>query len=236
MKRSNILLLSLSAVLLSGLFLTDHLLVLQYAKVDLGDRYKNFELLALRPFKALKITGGNGYAIRVLQGDNYHIRLMNSRKEFFKMKLLNDTLSVIFSVANQNYQLPEASTVGLIITVPAIRYLQLSGTNNEIGPFRQDSMRITQDKNTLSRLKELQFKSLDIEGTGLSQFDFVSKNTVNSLHLQLRNSSFANLRDVSFQRIYPILQDSAGMVFHKGSLNNLTGSNAISTANPLRDH
>ncbi len=220
MKRSNLLLLLLTVIYLSGIFITDHLLALQYVKINLSDPYKNFQTIAVLPFKALKITGGNGYAIRIKQGD-YNIRLMNSRKDFFKMKTLNDTLSVIFNVANQNYQNPQESIVGLIISVPSINYVELSGTNNEVGPLQQDSLIIHQDTNTVTRLTDLRLNYLSLHGTATSYFDFKAKNNALHLNVNIKNNAVINFHQVSFKQFTPHVGDSAAIVIYRESLENL---------------
>ncbi len=221
MKRSNLLLLILSVVLLSGLFITDRLLVLEYAKINLSDPYKNFESIAVLPFKALKISGGNGYAVRVKQGEHFNIRLMHSRKAFFKMNLLHDTLFITFAVANQSYQKPEESTVGLIVFVPKVSYLEFSGTNNEIGPLQLDSLVVRQNENTVTRLREIQLDYLSLHGNATSYFDFQFKNQVQYLHVNIKNRAVVNLHEVSVMRCIPLLQDSAAIVVYKESLTNI---------------
>ncbi len=221
MKRSNLLLSVLSCILLAALFVTDHLLVLQYAAINLSDPYKNYQSIAVSPFKALKISGGNGYAIRIIQGDHYNIRLMNSRKDFFKMKMLQDTLSVTFTVANQNHQQPQETTVGLIIFLPKIAYLQFSGTNNEVGPLLQDSLTIQQNTNTVTRLKELRLNYLSLNGTATSYFDLLSNNTALHLRANMKNKAVVNFNQISFIRFTPLLQDSAAIVVYKTSLESL---------------
>jgi hypothetical protein len=221
MKKSNLFLIVLSIFLLAGLFVTDRLLVIQYKKINFKDPYKNFQSIAIKPFSKLSIRGGNGYAIRIIQGDHCEIKLMNSRKDFFKMERTGDNVMIKFTVAGQNYQRPEEATVGLIITMPALNSLQLSGTNNEIGPFLQDSLVITQDKNTYTRIKQLQVHFLKLSGMGTSYFDLLRSNDVRCLTIHMKNTSVVNFHEVRFKQFYPVLKDSAAVVFYSESLDNL---------------
>lgn len=211
----------LAVVFLSGILVSDHLLALEYAKIDLSDPYKNFTLIPVQSFKALKISGGNGYAIRIIKDDRYTIRLMNSRKDFFSMKMIRDTLSISFTVANQNYQQAQQSTFGLIISLPAIKYLEFSGTNNEVGPLLQDSLTVHQNINSVTRLKELQLNYLSLEGTATSSFDFQLKNTAKRLDINIANKAVVDFHQCSFNTFNPELKDSAAIIFYRWSLENL---------------
>ncbi|MEO6001023.1 MAG: hypothetical protein ABIN89_29510 [Chitinophagaceae bacterium] len=218
MKQSNILLILLSLILLRGIYITDRLLARQYLKVNLDDPYKNFDSVAVQPFKALRITGGNGYAIRIMQGNNFTARVMHSRKSFYSMNALTDTLAIGFAVANQDYQRPEKCTVGLIITLPRLDFLQLSGTNNEVGQFHQDTLIIQQDKNTVTRLKDLQVDCLNLQGSGLSYFDFIQNNNVGNLIAHLQNNASMDFHQVNFKQFNPVLRDTAAIVLYRQSL------------------
>jgi len=217
MKKSNLLLMMLSLVLLLGLFITDRLLAVNYTKIDLKDMYKNFQDIAVKPFKALNITGGNSYAIRIKQGRDYNIKVMNSRKSFFKTISSGDTLAIVFSVANQQYQKPEDCVTGVIITVPSISLLKLSGINAEIGPFSQNALTIIQNNYALARLKELNLDYLNLQGSEFSSFDCVNKNNVKQLDLTLTSNASIQMKQISFQQFNPVLKDSAAIVLYKQS-------------------
>lgn len=217
MKRSNLLLIILSFIFLSGIYITDRVLAVQYLKINLGDPFKNYHYQAVQPFKALRITGGNGYAIHIQQGKNYNIRVMKTRKSFFSMKTSGDTLTVTFTVANQN-QKPETCPVGVIITVPKITFLQLSGTNNEIGPFLQDSLIVWQETNTVTRLKDLSLGYLNLQGSGISYFDFLRENRIEHVAVKLQNRAAANFNQISVEQFSPVLKDTSAIVLYSQSL------------------
>lgn len=221
MKRSSMLLLALVFVFISGLLYTDYLLAIAYTKIDLKDPFKNFQHVAVQPFKAIRISGGNGYTIRLIRGDSFTIRLLNSRKSFFKMKRSADTLSIDFGVANQTYQHPKAATVGLIITMPRIDHIQLSGTNNEVAAFIQDSLTLVQDKQTFTRVNNVNLHYLQLLGVGKSYLDFESENNVTSLDMNMKNSTITDFHQVIVGNFNPVLLDSAGIVLYGQSLNNL---------------
>lgn len=218
MKRSNLLLLILTVIMLGGLVITDHLLTVQYHKTALDDPYKNFEQVAVQPFKVLKISGGNGYVVKITQDKKYGIRLRSSRKSFFSMKASRDTLKIGFSVANQNYQKPEDGTIGLIIGAPMLELLVLSGTNNELGPFQQYTLAVIQDKNTVTRLNRINAHHLNLRGTGISYFDFQLSNVVKHLSLELKNNAVASFHQIGFEQFSPVLQDSSSIIVNRQAL------------------
>jgi len=205
-------------VMLCGVYITDRLLAEQYVKINLADPYKNFDSLPVRSFRALRLTGGNGYAIRIMQGNRHVVRIMHSRKSFFSMNHIGDTLQIGFAVANQTYQQPAQSTVGLIIMVPRLTFLRLSGTNNEIGPFRQDTLVIQQDKNTVTRLNDIELDFMQLEGSGSSHIDFLHKNSITNLAADMQNKASMNFNDISFQQFSPVLTDTAAIVLYSQSL------------------
>jgi len=217
MKKSNLMLLMLSVVLISGLMATDYLLAVSYSKIDLKDLYKNFTNVAVKPFKKISIKGGNSYAVRIEQGNAFGIKLMNTRASFFKMATAGDTLVINFNVANQHYQKPEDCTVGLIITAPSLSLLNLSGINAEINTFQQDSLCVIQNGYTNTRLRNIAVKHLALTGSNVSSYDCVLNNRVNQLTLTFTDSASVQMKQIDFQQLKTTIKDKAAVVFYQQS-------------------
>ncbi|MEO6917113.1 MAG: hypothetical protein ABI151_17085, partial [Chitinophagaceae bacterium] len=190
----------------------------------LDDPMKNFSRVIVKPFTSMNISGGNGYAIEIRQGNNYDIMLMNSRKSFFRMKESGDTLTINFSVANQTYQLPQSCITGLVITVPKLMSLHLSGTNNIIGPFAQDSLNLFQDSRTFTRMRQGTFTKLSIDATQESTIDMERGNTATAFLLRLKNKASLTMNGISVEKFIPIVKDSARLIFFGKSFDQLKGN------------
>lgn len=225
MKKSNRLLLYVAIAFVAGVLVTDGLLAKAYAEINFSDPYKNYQDVVVPSFKALHIKGGNGYSIQINQGKDLNVKVMNSRKGFLKTSSNGDTLFIEFAVANAPR--PSATDklpVGLIIACPDIVYLNLSGTNNQVGPMKLDSMHIVQDANTLTVFKQLDIDYLFLDGRQKSWFDFNEKNVIQQLKIQASADAGINLQGIVFNAISPLLRDNAKIVFFKQSLKNANNS------------
>jgi hypothetical protein len=229
MKKSNRVLIVLATVLLMGIVATDYLLAVNYTKIDLQDPYKNFENIVVKPFNNLRIKGGNGYSIQILRGEQFGIRLLSSRKSFFKMQQSGDTVSLTFSVAGRNPQQSFDATRGIIITAPAISSIDLEGVNTDIEAFQQDSMLITQGTNTATRLSGLKIQQLRLKASGLGVIDCKAGNYAAHLDLHFRNSTTLLMNGIRFRNIQPQLEDSAVLVLSKANMPHFMLSDSSAT-------
>jgi hypothetical protein len=137
------------------------------------------------------------------------------------MAFSNDTLVVTFAVANQQFQKAEECTIGLIITAPHINFLQCSGTNTEVSRFHQDSLAIVQDINSVTRLKDIRVNCFQLQATGTSYFDLLKKNTARHLVVHLQNKAAIHFNDIRFEKLSPVLKDSAAIVLSGTALGEL---------------
>ncbi len=213
MKRSNRLLLLLSIALVTGMFITNVMLAENYRHLNLEDPFKNFQDVAVRPFRALKISGGNGYAIRIQYGAAYGIKLMNSRKSFFFMNQQGDTVSIRFQVARQKDVSAEGRVTGLIIYCPDLHFLQSSGTCSLLGPLHADSLSIIQDSSSFTKMDGLKSRQLALNGTAGSWFHFSSDNVVEHLRVKLDGDAGVNMQSIRFSHIEQQLSGNAMMIF-----------------------
>ena len=218
MKTGNLLSLILVTFLLAGAIACDLLLAAQYKKTDLADPYKNFETVPVRSFRKLSITGGNGYAIQLQQGEQFSLRLMKSRKSFFSLQQSEDSLALSFKVANQTYQKPGDCIVGLIITAPLLNYLKLTGANMVLTGFDSDRLFIQLDSSAQLRCSKLKIEHFFIEAARGASIDFQQLNHVDLLSLKLNNHASATLSDVVCNKFEQSVSDSASIRFYGNSL------------------
>ncbi|MBK0379220.1 GIN domain-containing protein [Mucilaginibacter segetis] len=227
MKKSNRLLLLFGLLFTAGIGFTDEMLAVQYRHIDLNDPYKNFSAVTIHPFRVLAIRGGNGYIVRVMQGDSFRVMLMNSRKPFFRLEQRADTAFIRFSVANQQYQSPEECTTGLIITVPHLAALRLSGINGDLTGLSQDSLLLSQQNRSLLRVKRLNVERLSLRATGSSATFFQDDNQTETLWLDLAGGSSADLGSLHSTSIFPHLQDDSRLSVTTSSLTQLKSDEAL---------
>ena len=227
MKRSNKVLLILSVILLSGVFVTDHLLAVNYSKIDLNDPYKNFSDVPVKPFNKIRIAGGNSYVVRVRQGKEFNIKLLNSRASFFKMNQNSDTLNIRFNVSNRSPGQEFNPITGIIITAPSITYFEFAGTNTEIETFKQDTILVKQGDNSITRLKDLQTSFLKLSGEGFGIFDCQEGNNTNRFEVDLGNRTTMSMNGIIFREFTPSLRDSATIVLGTAGLNLLKKGNVF---------
>jgi len=219
-KKSNLLLAAFAVFFVAALFAADRELAIQYRRIDLKDPFKNFGMVPVRPYKVLNISGGNSYTVRIVQGTAYTIRLMNSRKQFFRMEQHHDTLVINFTVSNQHYQLPEQCTTGLILAVPALAMINTSGINCELSGLEQDSLLIIQEHEAILRMKDLKLGNLVINGKHSSTATFRDSNRTDTLHLTLDEGSSVDLGPLKARNILTELKGNARLVVTAANLNN----------------
>ncbi|SDE18233.1 hypothetical protein [Pedobacter soli] len=220
-KKSNLVLVAFAAFFVASLFAADRELAIQYHRIDLKDPFKNFGMVPVRPYKVLNISGGNSYTIRIERGTDYTIRLMNSRKQFFRMEQHQDTLSINFTVSNQHYQLPEQCTTGLILTVAALAMIKTSGVNCELSGLEQGSLLVKQEYKAILRMNDLRISNLVIGGKDSSTATFRGGNRTDTLCITLDQGSSVDLGTLKARNILAELKGNARLVITAANLNNL---------------
>lgn len=213
MKTSNKILLGLFIGLFATLIWVDFSLQAVYAKINLSDAFKNYQNIAVQPFKHLKITGGNAYAIEIRQAEKFDMKVMTSRASFLKTTAKNDTLFVRFLVAGspQN-RFADDLPLGLIISCPSLIDIVANGTNNFISNWHSDSLNISLTGNASAKFNDVKLHKLIATGNHNSVFDFQMANQLHKLSLHLNNSSSAYFKGIDYQNFEPLLSDSAVLV------------------------
>lgn len=222
MKTSNKILCSLLMILFISMVTIDFTLNNAYAKISLDDPFKNYEHIAVRPFKYLVIRGGNGYAIEIKQADTAGMVVMKSRRGFLSTAYHQDTLLVQFNVAgtNQN-QLPESLPKGLIITSPAIAVIYAAGTSNIVQGWKADRLKLVLAGNASADISHMNINGFTAIGSENSLFRFQSGNQLKSLDLRIKDNSSAYLNDVSYAAFNPVVLNQAQLIFNAASAGKL---------------
>jgi hypothetical protein len=224
MKKSSQVMLLLVILFLSGVVLTDHMLVINYAKIDLKDPYKNFGDIAVKPFKALIISGGDSYGIQIKKGDSFNVKLLDSRRTFFRILKQGDTLSLRFDVASRSPGQAFDAVNGLIITVPLLSYIHLGGTRTAISGFQQDSLIIEQGTQARTVLTQLTVRYLSITGSSNSLVDCQGGNIAEQMVVNLSNTASVLMKDIRYHAFSPDLKDASTLVLDKTGLTALENS------------
>lgn len=213
MKTSNQLLLGLLAVLLTATIGIDFILKNKYGRISLSDPYKNYEVVAVHPFKYLKIKGGNAYGVEIKQAARYDLKVMVSRKSFLNTRQHGDTLLIGFSVmsspANRD---PESLPRGLIISAPFLSVITADGTNTIIHNFKTDSLMLNLSGNAIATINHLQTMKLLADCRQNASVDFHSENVVNTLALQLSGNASALLQDITYTHFNPLLTGNSRLI------------------------
>ncbi|WP_158795610.1 hypothetical protein [Pedobacter sp. L105] len=176
MKLSSIILLVMLALFVTSLFASDLILKDRYNKIDKSDVYWNYEKILEKPFKHIKLTGGNLTNIVFEQNKNCSVRVADFwggfKKSNIKASVDHDTLFI--ELPNNYTDLIEKSWMKskVLVRIAAPELLSVEGfdTNFEIQKFQQ--------------------KSLDINLSGKSRLEVESNNhTFDTLNIVQKDSS-----------------------------------------------
>ena len=148
MKLSSIILLTMLVLFVTSLFASNLILKDRYNKLDKSDLYWNYNKISEKPFKHIKIIGGNITTIAFEQNKNCSVRVLDFwggySKNKVKVTVANDTLYVNFT--NEYKDLIEKSWMQskTLVRIAAPELLSFDGynTNFEIEKFRQRSVNI----------------------------------------------------------------------------------------------
>jgi hypothetical protein len=214
MKNSNKILTGLLVILLITTIGIDFLLENRYTKINLNDPYKNYEQVAIHPFKHLKIKGGNAYTIEIRQAANYDMKVMVSRKTFLTTILHGDTLLINFSVASNpmNHE-PEGLPRGIIINAPVLSAIIAEGCNTIIRDVRADSLQLILSGNSASVLHNVHVGNLAVSGRQNALVNFRSHNQAATLKVCLTEGTSAFLEDISYSNFHPLLSGDSKLIF-----------------------
>ena len=148
MKLSSRILLSMLVMLVAGLLLSNIFLRKEYNKIDKGDLYWNYTTVFSRPFKYLKIEGGNDTRIAFEQSKNSSVRILNDWERFHpplvRSLVKNDTLFIKFIYKSNNPGEKDwmRSTNLVRIFSPELLSVEGFNTNFEMYKLKQKSIAV----------------------------------------------------------------------------------------------
>lgn len=219
MKNSNKVLISFIAVLLISIVLVDVSLKNAYLKIDLEDAFKNYEPVDIKPFNHLKLQGGNGFAIEIIQADSVGMRVMSSRKSFLNMAYHQDTLIIDFAVADNIYnQNPEILPKGIMLYVPIVKTIHSDGTSNILSNWNTAEFKLIQTSQSSTFINNFTAQRFTLEGHHNSICNFRTGIDVRDLNLRLKNSASVYLERISYSNLNPQLEDGARLIFNAQSV------------------
>ncbi len=213
MKTSTQLLMTLLLVLLAATIFIDVLLQKAYSNINLSDPFKNYQAVAVRPFRFLHIKGGNAYAIEIKQAPELGMKVMTTRRSFLTVRQTGDTLIVGFTVpGSTTLRHPERVPLGIIISSPTIRAIIADGSNNLLTNWTADSLALELKGNAAMMIRGAGIGSLTAKGNQSAIFQFHSANKVTHLNIQLRNEAQAVLKGIAYSTLQPRLTGNSQLV------------------------
>ena len=223
MKKSNLYILGLVLVIITGMFASNSILKEEYQKIDLTDPYKNYLSVKSESYTVLDISGSNGYPIEIVHKKKNDIKVLRSRLNHFKKTLRNDTLFIKFTGSNipllQRYN--TSTPAGIIIEKNILTDIISTNTHNRMSGFSNQDLKLNLLGNSLIEISDCDLNNMLIDMKNKSQIDFSSMNTVDSLNLIMANTSIASLQKIDFKTINHSLSDSITLVLSKSVFKNI---------------
>jgi hypothetical protein len=148
MKLSTAILISMMVLLVGSLFATNIMFKHQYDNLDRSDIYWNYNKILQKPFKHLKIEGGNVTNIVFEQGKNSSVRVLDYwggyQKDSVKAYTRGDTLHLKFLNKYDNNLSKSWMENNVLIRLAAPQLLSIEGsdTNVKIDQFRGRSLTV----------------------------------------------------------------------------------------------
>lgn len=223
MKTSNVIITFFSVAISGVLFATNVSLKKEYEKIDLDDAFKNYVSVDSAPYSVLSISGSNGYPIEIVQKDTDAIKVLRSRLEHFKSVVKNDTLFIEFTGSNISMQQSFLSTTpsGIVIHKKNLSGIIATNTHQRVSGFNSDHLTMELKGNSYLELQNCNAQTLSILMENESYLQFLEHNIADSIYLKMTHTSVANLNDVTFKKVHPVLSDSVALVLSRDVFRNL---------------
>ncbi|MDW3647623.1 MAG: DUF2807 domain-containing protein [Bacteroidia bacterium] len=214
MKKSNEFLATLGLLIFLMMFFTNFNLVQEYKKIDLSDPFKNYISQDTEPYTVLKLTGSNGYPIEVRQADENELKLLRSRTEHLTYRIHADTLFIEFTGARISKQQSMNSTSPAAIIIQKSRLPEIIATDIhcKISDFKSEEMKLSIEGNALAEIKDCHFNRMEVGISQQGHLEFFHQNSIDSLQLNMANTSVAFLKNVNLHHIQQDLGDSIAIV------------------------
>jgi len=218
LKLSTMILLISLVLITIGLFASNMALKTEYNKLDKNDKYWNFTTVLSKPFKHLKIEGGNITQIVFEQDPTSSVRVAKYWPEYkkesnFKAFVSNDTLHITMvynpkSRANREWM---SNTSLIRISAPQLLSVNINNTNFEWDGLKQNSLNVNMRGKSGFRIESMvsNIDTLNIiqRDSTMAIFDF--------------SSGYKGPRALNFQHINADLSNRATLNIGAGYANDL---------------
>ena len=223
MKTSQLYLVILATVLLTGMYCSAVILKHEFYKIDVSDPFKNYISVGSPPYNVLAVAGSNGYPITVTYSTTNDIKVLRSRIGHFTKQLKQDTLFIEFTGANIPMQQRSLSNTpaGIVIHKKKLSGIISTNTHLKINGYALAQLDLTLKGNALIELKNNAIKSHKINMLHSSSISFLENNSTDSLRIRMANQSVANLQKLRFATLEHSLQDSVSIVLSKEVFQNI---------------
>lgn len=235
MKLSTIILFAMLVLFVTSLFATNIMFKHQYDRLDKADLYWNYNKILERPFKHLKIDGGNITRIAFEQGKTSSVRVLDYwggyQKDSIKAYVNGDTLHIKF--LNKYDNLIEKSWMEnkTLVRLTAPELLTVEGVNTNLSMEKMQQKSFYVNLSGKSRL-EVESNIHDLNQLNITQRD--STQVVFEMNPEIKGSSIiraqkltANLSGVTLLdvgHLYTnnsslVLADSAALILSGKTIN-----------------
>nr|WP_297788836.1 DUF2807 domain-containing protein [uncultured Allomuricauda sp.] len=223
MKTSTVFIVFLSITIAGVLLATNVSLKKEYEKIDLDDVFKNYVSVDSEPYSVLSISGSNGYPIEIVQKDTNAIKVLRSRLEHFKSVVKNDTLFIEFTGSNISMQQSFLTTTpsGIVIHKNNLSGIIATNTHQRVNGFKTEHFTLNLKGYSHVELQNCNAQTLSILMENESYLQFLEHNIADSISLKMTHTSVADLNDISFKKVHPVLGDSVALVLSKDVFKNL---------------
>jgi len=223
MKTSNVLLLVVFFLTFFGMFYTNITLKREFLKIDLEDKFKNYISYDTESYSVINIKGSNGYPIKIKKGKLDDVKVLRSRQNHFKKKLVEDTLFIEFTGANISIQQSfiHETPPGIIIEKNTLSKIIVSNTYNRITGFSDQELDIILQNSSIIDIAECDLKTLNLYTEHNSQYVFSRSNRIDSLNLTMLDKSIGHLKGLEFSSLNHSLGDSVTLVLSKNAFDRI---------------
>jgi hypothetical protein len=159
-----------------GLFASNIILKKEFDKVDKSDLYWTYKRVLEKPFKYLKIVGGNMTHIAFEQSANYSVRILNTwlrpNEDVVQTSIQNDTLFIRFNYSGRTKEQMDYWKYFTVVRIFSPGLLSVEGFDTDLGMFK------------------LNQKSINVSMSGKSKFEVESSiRFLDSLNIIQKDSS-----------------------------------------------
>ena len=214
MKKSNLFLTILGILTCSMMVFTNFNLVEAYKEIDLSDPFKNYLSLDTQPYSVLKLSGTNGYPIEVKYADENGLKVLRSRTEHLKHSIQADTLFIEFTgarITKQQSQFSKAPAA-IIIQRNTLPEIIAEDIHCRIADFEGSKMNLRIHGQALAEIKDCHLNHMQVDISEQGHLEFFHQNSIDSLQLNMANTSVAFLKNVNLRHIQQDLSDSVSIV------------------------